>query len=376
MNGPRYPRAALFARLHDRVRRPPPLALVGPPGAGKTTLLRSTADALADAGFCPVVLDLMGAASSPERFARAVVDALPAAARAAFDPAATRILAAAATGKAGGASAVQAVFDLWAAMDEAREEPVALLLDEPTEIRSLAYFAGLREVEAAMWRALSARRQGTLLVSSYPSATRRLWPDLEQQACGPLDVAEIQAALDLARVRGDAPTVRRATGGWPRALDALLASMAGGRPAEEAWAREMALGGTLERACRSTYEVLLLRSRGYGMSKAVLQIVAAEEGLNLTAIMARLGRTPGAVRDYLGWLLAVDVLRMDKKRYSFVDPLVGHWVRLHGRGVAATGAEIRAAAARACAPPAGAPAPEADAARARAARSEGLMEID
>ncbi len=68
------------------------------------------------------------------------------------------------------------------------------------------------------------------------------------------------------------------------------------------------------------------------MSKAVLAAVAQEEGLNLTALVARLGRTPGATRDYLQWLLDVDALRMVRKRYFYVDPLLRQWVRLHQRG--------------------------------------------
>jgi hypothetical protein len=89
---------------------------------------------------------------------------------------------------------------------------------------------------------------------------------------------------------------------------------------------------------------MLLRSRGYGMSKAVLSAVAQEEGLNLTALVARLGRTPGAIRDYLQWLLGVDALRMSKKRYYYVDGLVRWWVRLHARGTPATDGEILSAA--------------------------------
>jgi hypothetical protein len=157
----------------------------------------------------------------------------------------------------------------------------------------------------------------------------------------------------------------------PRYARILLDRMLQGVPLATAWAEEMALGGRLEQACRHTYEVLLLRSRGYGMSKAVLSAVAAEEGLNLTALVARLGRTPGAIRDYLGWLLAVDALRMVRKRYYYVDGLVRLWVRLHGRGVRASDDEIQdcarqTLAAAAPAAPAEAPAP----------RHQGLIEID
>jgi hypothetical protein len=138
----------------------------------------------------------------------------------------------------------------------------------------------------------------------------------------------------------------------------------------------MAEGGRLESACRHTYESLLLRSRGYGMSKAVLAAVAHEEGLNLTALVARLGRTPGAVRDYLGWLVGVDALRTVKKRYLYVDGMVRWWVRLHGRGTPASDAEIRAAAQEMAgareAPPEGAP-PGTETVRAPA-RRENLVD--
>ena len=130
----------------------------------------------------------------------------------------------------------------------------------------------------------------------------------------------------------------------------------------------MARGGRLERLCRHTYETLLLRSRGYGMSKAVLAAVAEEEGLNLTALVARLQRSPGAIRDYLGWLLAVDALRVERKRYFYVDGLVRLWVRLHGLGVIPAEGQL-ATAARELITATGA-------AAVRSASNERLMEID
>ena len=74
-----------------------------------------------------------------------------------------------------------------------------------------------------------------------------------------------------------------------------------------------------------------------------LEAVAREEGLNLTALVARLGRTPGATRDYLQWLVGVDALRMVKKRYVYVDGLLRVWVRLHARGIPPSPHEIEEA---------------------------------
>jgi hypothetical protein len=328
--------------LLARARAGRPVLLTGPPGAGKTTALRALGAVLAREGWVPVYLDLMGAASSPDRFAVAALQALPAERFGKHLARATEIRRLASSGKDRGADAVQALFALWSALDDAAGRPVALLLDEATEIRSLAYFAGLRQVDKPFAAALLARRRGTVLATSYPTLARRLWPSLDAVELGPLAAADLAAAAQAARV--DPEVLARASFGWPRHARILLEAARGGRGLTAAWAAEMAEGGRLEAACRHTYESLLLRSRGYGMSKAVLAAVAHEEGLNLTALVSRVGRTPGAVRDYLGWLTGVDALRMVKKRYSYVDGMVRWWVRLHGRGTPAAEAEVAAAA--------------------------------
>jgi hypothetical protein len=339
---PHVERPLLASALVERAKEGGPLVLAGPPGAGKTTLLLQAAQALADAGWTPVYLDLMGAASSPERFVNAALAALPASAFGGRLPQATAIRRLAEKGKTGGAGAVEGLFALWSSLDEAGGRPVALLLDEVTEIRSLAYFAGLREVQKALATALSRRRRGTILATSYATMAKRLFPGWETLDIPPLSGPEL---APLARDVGADPGVfARACFGSPRYVQALWDRLERGEGIERAWTAEMAAGGRLEQAARHTYETLLLRSRGYGMSKALLGAVAEEEGLNLTALVLRVGRTPGAVRDYLGWLLGVDALRGTRKRYHYVDGLVRCWVRLHGRGTPAHLEEIAAMA--------------------------------
>jgi len=373
------PRPALLDRVLRRVPQPGPALLFGPPGAGKTTLLLETARALSARGWTCIYLDLMGAASSPERFAVAALDALPAESFGALLGRATQIRRLAEPG-GDGAAAVQALLSLWAALADAGGRPVALLLDEPTEIRSLAYFAGLREAASALGEALQRRPRGTLLATSYPTQARALWPALEAMEVPPLAASELEAALSPLGFGARTAGLLRASFGWPRYARVLVERLAQGDDVETAWAQEMAPGGRLESAARHTYEALLLRSRGYGMSKAVLSAVADEEGMNLTALVARLGRSQGAIRDYLGWLLDVDVLRSQKKRYYYVDGMVRAWVRLHGRGRPATATELAAAARAAIAGE-----PGADDAAAGAtdpeeqpvpARRDHLMEID
>jgi AAA ATPase-like protein len=367
-----FARADLLGEAR-RAATGPPLLLTGPAGSGKTTLLHATADALAAEGWQPVYLDLLTAATSPERFVQAALAALPegpsgrAAARAREADQLSR------AGRREGARAVQALLSAWAGLDTVNGRPVALLLDEPTEIRSLAYFSGLRQVDGPFGAAIAARPRGTILATAFPGLARRLWPQLATLAIPPVSASELQGEARTRGLRVDGSALAAASFGWPRYARILLDRLDQGLPLAAAWAEEMALGGRLEQACRHTYEVLLLRSRGYGMSKAVLSAVASEEGLNLTALVARLGRTPGAIRDYLGWLLAVDALRTVRKRYYYVDGLMRLWVRLHGRGVRATEDEILDCARQtlaAAAPPTG---PEAGVA---VPRHQGLMEID
>lgn len=370
-------RAELRASLLARAREGPPLLVSGPPGAGKTTLLLELAAQLTRDGAVPVYLDLFGAASSPERFANSALRALPVESFGARLPQALEIRSLAEGGRARGAEAVQALLRLLASLDEAQGRRVVLLLDEVTEIRSLAYFAGLRGVHEPFAAALRARRRGTLLATSFPTAARRLWA-FEILPLPPLTADELRAKAGAA-----AEAVACASFGWPRYARVLLdAAPRSPEDVVAAWADAMALGGRLEVLARATHESLLLRSRGYGISKAVLQAVAHEEGLNLTALVPRLGRTPGAVRDYLQWLVGVDALRMVKKRYVYVDGLLRLWVRLHGRGTAATPAEIDAAG-RALVAGEAAPTvqgPEAPAAAAEVdaavARRDSLIEID
>lgn len=337
------PRPDLDHALRAHVEGGVPIVLTGPPGAGKTTLLRRLAASLEAEGWVCIYLDLMAATSSPDRLVESALDALPAGPFAARLPEALSIRRIAESGRTKGEHAVRALFDLWANADEAGGRPVALLLDEATDIRSLAYFKGLREVEQPFAKALRARCRGTILATSFPTLARRLF-GFEELAVPPLTAAQLVPALEGSGRADLAEPLARASFGWPRYVRTLLECVRAGDALEDAWAREMGPGGRLETACRHTFDVLLLRSRGYGISKAVLDAVARDEGLTLTELVPRIGRTPGAVRDYLQWLVAVDALRMRGKRYYYVDGMVRSWLRLYGRGALPTEGALRQAA--------------------------------
>ncbi len=337
MSTAEIPRPNLEAQLRARAEGGPPTLVGGPPGAGKTTLLLNLAHVLEADGWACLYLDLMGAASSPDRFVLSALEALPAERFGDRLREATEIRRLVASGRPQHAQAVRAVMALWGSLDRAGGRPVALLLDEATEIRSLAYFPGLREVDRLLVAALAARPRGTLLATSFPTLALKSFglPLLEAP---PLTAAEIEGALPRGLAADD---LLRATFGWARYVRVLLERVRTGVPLADAWAEEMARGGRLEVMSHHTYETLLLRSRGYGICKAALDAVARDEGLNLKALVAKIGRTPGATRDYLQWLVGVDALRMDGKRYFYVDGMVRQWVRLHATGQPATKDDIR-----------------------------------
>src|SRR5262249_4421448 len=109
---------------------------------------------------------------------------------------------------------------------------------------------------------------------------------------------------------------------------------AGGSDPISALAGLLGPDARLARLCHFCYELRLHRARGYGALKAILEILAEDEGLTLTEISLRLQRTPGSTKDYLSSLEHVDLGTARQKRYSFTDPLLRVWVRLHCRASA------------------------------------------
>src|SRR5262249_37578771 len=108
---------------------------------------------------------------------------------------------------------------------------------------------------------------------------------------------------------------------YVRALADELQSMrehgvAGGGDTISALAALLASDGRIAKQCFFCYELRLHRARGYGALKAILEILAEEEGLTLTEISQRLVRTPGSTKDYLSWLEDVDLVTSRGKRYS------------------------------------------------------------
>lgn len=315
--------------------------LVGGCGSGRTTLLQQLRDRLGRTSAQHI--DVERTATTPERFLRAVAatapfplsEGAPAGARGAFD----------------------ATLAFFARARTSAGEPATFLLDEFLELRTFESFPGLRRVLHEFVDSLASSGNRFVLTSRYAARTTRLLRDgssrfevIHVPALTVEDTLDILGPLPLTEMQDGnyvAQTVQALTDGRPAYVQALAEELAamrehgGGSPGGHgvddpigALAALLAPGGRLARQCGFCYELRLHRARGYGALKAILEILAEEEGLTLTEISRRLQRTPGSTKDYLSWLEDVDLVTSRQKRYSYIDPLLRIWVRLHCRASA------------------------------------------
>jgi hypothetical protein len=329
------PRSTLARRLVAALDASPSRipVLVGGCGSGRTTLVHQLRDRIQRG---PIIsIDVERAATTPERFLRAIAavsplpvsEATPSGTRASFD----------------------ATLDFFSRARTSGGEPVTFLLDEFLELRTFESFPGLRRVLHDFIDCISASGNRFVLTSRYVVRTLRLLRDRSARfevvpmpgltVEDTLDVVGMTTAADAAEAEYTARSVQSLADGRPAYVRALVDELAtmrehGGGDVVSALAALLVPGGRLAKLCGFCYELRLHRARGYGALKAILDILGEEEGLTLTAISQRLRRTPGSTKDYLSWLEDVDLVTARQKRYSFTDPLLRVWVRLHCRATA------------------------------------------
>jgi len=320
--------------------------LVGGCGSGRTTVLRQLRERIGRTGVQHI--DVERTATTPERFWHAVTSVSP---FPVSDPSAQR---------AGARASFDATLAFFAAARTAASEPATFLLDEFLELRTFESFPGLRRVLREFVDSLASSGNRFVLTSRYAARTLRLLRDGSSRfevihvppltAEDTLDILGPSALHEPQDPEFVSRTVHALTDGRPAYVQALADEQSAMRehggggnaagPAVDdpigALAALLAPGGRLARQCGFCYELRLHRARGYGALKAILEILAEEEGLTLTEISHRLQRTPGSTKDYLSWLEDVDLVTSRQKRYSYTDPLLRVWVRLHCRASAPT----------------------------------------
>jgi hypothetical protein len=355
------PRTSLARRVTAALDASPsriPVVLGGC-GSGRTTLLQQLRERIGRTSA--QYIDVERTATTPERFLRAVssMSVFPV-----TDPSWT--------GTAGARAAFDATIGF---LDRARTPstgPATFLLDEFLELRTFESFPGLRRVLHDFADGIAVSDNRFVLTSRYIARSLRLLRDrsarfevihipaltiedtldilglvgagarqTESQPPAPPDNLQAQEAEYLAR------TVQSLADGRPVYVRAIADQLAVMReqsgpatPASgdaiSALIALLSLDARLTRQCAFSYELRLHRARGYGALKAILEILAEEEGLTLTEISQRLQRTPGSTKDYLSWLEDVDLVLSRQKRYAFADPVLRLWVRLYCRSSAPT----------------------------------------
>ena len=306
--------------------------VLGGCGTGRTWLLQRCRERLGRGAA--QYIDIERCATTPERFLESVTssspfrwhgaDRTPTSARDAFD-------------------ALLAFFDTARAPGG---EPCTFLLDEFLELRTFESFPGLRRVLRELLDALAESPNRFVLTTRYVARAHRLLRDatarfevMHQAPLTPADVTDLlaptfngyeQMATDdrdhLGRV------VQSLTDGrasYVKLLGDAMTQLGGVADPISALTALLSADGALSSWCRFCYELRLHRARGYGALKAILDILAEEEGLTLTEISHRLRRTPGSTKDYLSWLEDVDLVVSRQKRYAFTDPVLRLWVRLN-----------------------------------------------
>jgi hypothetical protein len=361
----------LDARLDEALASAPPQVpvLVGRCGSGRTAALLRLRDRLG-ASRCQYI-DLERVATTPERLLEAVVGYSP------FTSPVTRGPAAAST-----KSAFEATMAFIASARTSDGGPATFLLDEVLELKTFESFPGLRHALEDVITALTDSPNRFVVATRFETRARRWLRNAPRRFVAvpapQLSAAEVTALwgeTDSPPPDGDTVAAVHALSGghasYARALAGAMASDHGLDPVS-ALTAQLAPGGGLSNECRFCYELRLHRARGYGALKAILDVLAGEEPLTLTGIAQRLHRTPGSTKDYLSWLLDVDLVQADRKRYRFGDSLLRLWVRLYARPHPPSderiAEEVRAYAVARLGAPAASPAPAPEPAGAPAGR--------
>jgi hypothetical protein len=310
--------------------------LLGGCGSGRSSVLQQLRERLGRGAA--QYIDIDRTATTPERFLKALTAVSP------FPVADTS-----SPGPGSARAAFDATLGFFTRARTAASEPATFLLDEFLELRTFESFPGLRRVQHEFVDGLSGSGNRFVLTSRYTARALRLLRDRSAR----FEVIHVPAltAEDTLDMLGP---VARADGQDADFLTRTVTALGDGRPAyvrclvdELAVMREHGGAGSgdaigalaallspdarVARLCNYSYELRLHRARGYGALKAILEILAEDEGLTLTEISLRLQRTPGSTKDYLSWLEDVDLVTSRQKRYTFTDPLVRVWVRLHCR---------------------------------------------
>ena len=365
--------------------RPRPVALFGLRRIGKTLVCQEQMRRLhASSQVIPVYLDLQDLASSPELFAQRyvglscfwavdhgmgpadpylnVTDLLQT--HAASLQVVTRTAAALINEmgkqKVDYTTLLNIAFDFPERLAEALGRPFMYFLDEFPELVTLGSFPGVGDPLKHFRAALQRQTQVAYVITgSAVSATEHIVQDhqsplflqfraLELHPFTPEDTQALTEKLAGRLSPAAQAAVHTYTFGHPFYVTALaerIRELVAGETeaitpelASQAFVLEtLENRGQIYGYCRYLYDISLQKARGYGVLKALLQILATKDGLTLSEVASRLRRQASAARDYLRRLIEVDLLVERKGHYFYADPVFRYWVAQTTTGVAIEG---------------------------------------
>jgi len=251
---------------------------------------------------------------------------------------------------------VSAAFDFPEKLAAELDCYILLLLDEFTELAVLGNYPAVRRPVQLFRAALQRQgRLGYVVAASAISAMQHLIQDghsalfLQFEA---LEIARFPPDATLAlveRILGATPAagvsrrLHELTGGHPFYIHAVAARLGNLIPAPDSMTPEdaeraflletLTRDGRIYNYCRYLYDISLSRARGYGILKAILQVLAEEEGLTLSETARRIRKGAPATRGYLRALQEVDLLIEEGGEYSYRDPVLRYWVAAMTRGI-------------------------------------------
>jgi len=84
--------------------------------------------------------------------------------------------------------------------------------------------------------------------------------------------------------------------------------------------------GQIAMLCNYIYNISIERVQGKGSLKAILNVLARDDGLTLSEISKKLNQKTGAISNLLKSLLKSDLVVKKDKRYYFRDPILRFWL--------------------------------------------------
>ncbi len=373
---------ASLANAADELARghPQNVAIFGLRRIGKTLLCQEQVLRLLKSGeISPVYMDMEGISSSPESFAQRYIGLT---CYWVFDKAegpidlflnTNRLLETAAAKNEAVVRTVASVsqeldrqqpdysvllklaFDFPERISQTLDRPVMLFMDEFTELSELGNFPGVGD-PLKLFRSSIQQQSSTayVIAGSAITAMEKLIHDHESPLFlqfQPLELrpfTEEDTGLLVERMFGRLASHAQSalytyTFGHPFYVTSLTERLRQMSPSAESVTKKMvdqaflleALSpqGKIYNYCRYLYDVSLQKARGYGLLKAVLQVLAEEEGLSVSEIARRVRRQPSATQNLLRWLIDVDLVIKKEKKYFFRDPVLRFWIAQSTQGI-------------------------------------------